>query len=195
MKSISKYIPQFRLVLILLLTTTAGVGLVLTWQDEVAGSAVTFIQEVPQADSALSQVAYITGAVSQPGVYEINAETSIGDLVQRAGGFTEDADASYLTSELNLTKLVENREHIQIPSVYGKTDMQVVSEASSGPSTSGKININTADQAALESLPGVGPALAANIIAARPFKAIIDLQYVKGIGDAKYKQLEPLVSL
>jgi competence protein ComEA len=193
-KAISKYIPQLRLFLIVLLTITASIGFALTWQNEVAGSAVTFIREIPSEGTASLRIAYITGAVNKPGVYQIDANTSLGDLIQRAEGFSADVDAEYVSTELNLAKLVEEREHIHIPDQNTKVAATAITTPETDP-VAGKVNLNTATQSELEALPGVGPALATNIIAARPFKALIDLQYVKGIGDAKYKQLEPLVSL
>jgi competence ComEA-like helix-hairpin-helix protein len=57
------------------------------------------------------------------------------------------------------------------------------------------VNINTADKAALETLPGVGPALADKIIAARPFKSVADLQNVSGLGEAKFAKIESLVTV
>jgi competence protein ComEA len=59
----------------------------------------------------------------------------------------------------------------------------------------GLVNLNTADKAALESLPGVGSATADAIIAARPFKTVDDLKNVKGIGDAKFEKLKGLVTV
>jgi competence protein ComEA len=58
-----------------------------------------------------------------------------------------------------------------------------------------KININTASRAELESLPGVGPAVADNIINARPFKAVKDLKEVSGIGEQRYDDIRPLVTV
>ena len=57
-----------------------------------------------------------------------------------------------------------------------------------------KVNINTADSAALEELPGVGPAHAKAIIAARPFKSVDDLERVKGLGKARIDALKDLVT-
>ncbi len=59
---------------------------------------------------------------------------------------------------------------------------------------SGKVNLNTADEAALEELPGVGPAHAKAIIAARPFKSVDDLERVKGLGKARIDALRDLVT-
>ncbi len=60
----------------------------------------------------------------------------------------------------------------------------------------GKVDLNTADMKALEALPGVGPATAKAIVAARPFKSVDDLKKVKGIGDgAKFAALKDKVSV
>ncbi len=59
----------------------------------------------------------------------------------------------------------------------------------------GVVNINTASKAELETLPGVGSKVADEIIAGRPFKSVEDLTEVKGIGDAKFAKLKPLVTI
>jgi len=61
--------------------------------------------------------------------------------------------------------------------------------------SSGPVDLNTADEKSLEGLPGVGPATAKAIIAARPFKSVDDLKKVKGIGDAKYATLKDKVTV
>jgi len=57
------------------------------------------------------------------------------------------------------------------------------------------VDINTADQKALESLPGVGPATAKEIIQGRPYKSVDDLANVKGIGKSKLEKIKPLVTV
>ena len=57
------------------------------------------------------------------------------------------------------------------------------------------LNLNTATQAELEALPGVGEKMATAIIAARPFKSLEDLKNVKGVGDSKFAKLKDLVSV
>jgi hypothetical protein len=59
----------------------------------------------------------------------------------------------------------------------------------------GKVDINTADKAALEALPGVGPVIAQEIIDARPFKTVAELKNVKGIGDKRFADILPHVTI
>ena len=68
-------------------------------------------------------------------------------------------------------------------------------KATKAPASSGPIDLNSADQAALEGLPGIGPVLAGEIIAARPFKSIDDLKNVKGISQTKLNALKDLVTV
>src|SRR5512143_759210 len=57
------------------------------------------------------------------------------------------------------------------------------------------VDINTADQKALESLPGVGPSTAKEIVKGRPYKSVDDLANVKGIGKSKLEKIRPLVTV
>lgn len=65
----------------------------------------------------------------------------------------------------------------------------------SAPTSGAKVRLNTATSAQLQELPGVGPALAAAIIAGRPFRSVNDLEQVKGLGEAKINTLRPLVTV
>ena len=58
-----------------------------------------------------------------------------------------------------------------------------------------KIDLNSADSTTLQTLPGVGPSVADAIIAARPFKNVNELKEVRGIGDERYKDIKPLVTV
>ena len=57
------------------------------------------------------------------------------------------------------------------------------------------VDINTADQKSLESLPGVGPATAKEIVKGRPYKSVDDLANVKGLGKSKLEKIKPLVTV
>lgn len=76
---------------------------------------------------------------------------------------------------------------LQEPRTYPAT-------ASVQPLISGRVNLNTATTEQLEALPKVGPALAAKLIAGRPYRSLADLDRVKGVGPSTLKTLSPLVS-
>lgn len=145
----------------------------------------------PRSTNAIIFV-HILGAVSAPGLYQLHDGDRAIDAVAAAGGFTVDADRR----QLNLARFLSDGEQIYVP-----TEGEVVSGApGAGAATSGgKVNLNTADSAALETLPRVGPSLAARIIAWREangrFTSIEDLMSVSGIGEKTFAGLKDLVTI
>lgn len=140
---------------------------------------------------------HVSGAVSNPGLYELEEGARVADAIAAAGGFSENA----LTDSCNLAKILIDGEKITIASASeeGQGDAQEQFAASDGnqPGSAGPININTATAAELESLPGIGNATAQRIIADRqtngPFSTIEDLTRVSGIGQKKLEALSGLV--
>ncbi len=98
---------------------------------------------------------YITGAIRQPGVYPLQDGDRWIDALEAAGGATEDAD---LTA-VNLARRAQDEDQIVVPRL-GQT-------AAAGAGQSPLVNINTAGQADLEDLPGIGPVRAAAIVQSR----------------------------
>lgn len=130
---------------------------------------------------------HVSGAVTNPGVYQIPAGARVNQAVAAAGGLT----AAAATDQINLAAYVADGQRLHIAAV---------GEIAAPPSRSktiefspGPVNVNTATQAQLETLPGIGPALAQEIIARRPFATVEDLDAVPGIGEAKLEQLRQLV--
>lgn len=121
---------------------------------------------------------HVLGAVASPGLYVLDLDSRLVDAVAAAGGTTDDAD---LTA-INLARVLSDGEQIIVP-VIG------AAAAETGGTAPGddRIDINTADQAALESLPRIGPALAERIITWREengrFTSVDDLLAVPGIGE------------
>jgi len=120
---------------------------------------------------------HVAGAVVRPGLYQLLDGARVVDAIAAAGGFAELADRS----QPNLARLIADGEQLYVP-LEGETP------APGGGSASARISINTADVVALDTLPRVGPALAARIVAWReahgPFTSIEDLLSVSGIGQA-----------
>ncbi|MBX3100067.1 MAG: ComEA family DNA-binding protein [Salinibacterium sp.] len=131
---------------------------------------------------------HILGAVARPGLYELRDGDRAVDAVAAAGGFLEDADQA----QLNLARFVVDGEQIVVP-VVGE-----VPTTAPGTTSNGLVNLNTADAATLDTLPRVGPAMAARIIEWReangPFVVIEDLLGITGIGDKTFEGLRDLVT-
>jgi len=135
---------------------------------------------------------HILGAVAKPGLYLLTDGDRAVDLVAAAGGFTDTADRS----GLNLARVLVDGEQIVVPNLGESPPVgAALGEATPG----GKVNINTADETALETLPRVGPAMAKRIIDWRSkngrFTALEDLMSVTGVGEKTFDSLKELVTL
>lgn len=137
---------------------------------------------------------HVEGAVAAPGLLELSEGSRVYDAIQAAGGFAEDArhDA------VNLARVLTDGEQIIVPTTQTDGGSDAAPAASAG-TAAGKVNINTADAATLDTLPGIGASTAAKIVADReangPFKTIEDLKRVSGIGDKKFSQLEVCITV
>ncbi len=148
----------------------------------------------------VSVVAYISGAVAQPDVYTLPADARVKDLVMAAGGFIPEADSE----QINLAAPVQDAQHIHVPRVgelSGPTVGKNADVSVDGVTqlAGGMINLNTASQAELEELSGIGQALAQRIIDYRttngPFTSIDDLQEVTGIGSTLVASIRDQVTV
>ncbi|NND04558.1 MAG: ComEA family DNA-binding protein [Acidimicrobiia bacterium] len=128
---------------------------------------------------------HISGAVQRPGLVEVPFSARVADVVAAAGGSTPDA----MLAAINLAATVRDGEQIVIPDAS-----EPVAAAGDG-----KVRLNTATQAELESIPGIGPVLASRIVAARDeqggFSSIEDLLDVSGIGEAKLASFRDVVTV
>jgi len=139
-------------------------------------------------------VVYISGAVRAPDVYQLPKAARIKDLVLAAGGFTADADLE----RINLAERVDDGQHIHIP----RQGEEAPADNATTPDAAGTtqlIDINTASEAELDGLPGIGKALAQRIIDYRSangaFKTVEDLRSVKGIGPALFEKIASLITV
>jgi len=147
----------------------------------------------PAARMPAQVVVYISGAVNKPGVFKVPADSRVLDAVNAAGGLAPGADVT----KVNLAQPVKDGLHIHVPGAPEVAPSG--SQVHGGALEAGKININTADKAELDKLPGVGPALAERIIEYRkangPFTDIAELKKVPGIGEAKFNQIKDKIRL
>ncbi|MQA25758.1 MAG: hypothetical protein GEU94_09825 [Micromonosporaceae bacterium] len=137
-------------------------------------------------------VVAVAGKVRKPGLVTLPPDARVADAIEAAGGLLPGADVGYL----NLARKVADGEMI----VVGATPPPGAAPGGDGTGDpAGKVSLNTATAAQLETLPGVGPVLAQNIIDYRQehggFRSIGELRRVNGIGPARYAQLKDRVSV
>lgn len=164
---------------------------------------------------------YVTGQVNIPGVVILNKGSRIADAINAAGGTTSKAN----TTKINLVYVLEDGMKVNVPSNddlkkdsnfeyitkdsgegAGDANNLNTDSNSSGTSSNTKrerissiVNINTATQTELETLPGIGPSTALKIINYRKengkFSSIEDLKNVNGIGDNKFEALKKYITV
>lgn len=166
-------------------------------------------------------IVHVSGAVNKEGIVELEENSRISDAIDKAEGLKENAD----TKNINLAFKLEDGMKIYIPTIgesreqnkqNGQSQNQTLMDETSKYVTSSsgvvqeeqtngqseqkkneKININTATQTQLETLPGIGPSTSLKIVNYREengkFKNIEDIKEVSGIGDAKYENIKDLI--
>lgn len=148
-------------------------------------------------------IVHITGCVKKQGIVELDEGARIIDVIEAAGGVTEEADIT----KVNLAYIVKDAQKIYIPSIYDKQDVEYIT-SNNGENIivenkyegeNNMININTATQTELETLSGIGPSTALKIINYREehgkFKSIEEIKEVPGIGDAKYDNIKDMIEV
>lgn len=107
----------------------------------------------------------VSGAVEQPGVYQLAGGARIKDVLVAAGGLTDKADRDFVSRAINLAAKVADGDKVYIPAAGGEV---------AGVAT-GRVNLNKATSGELESLSGIGSARAGAIIENRPYASVDDL--------------------
>lgn len=211
--------PRAALVLAAIVVVVALVVIVLGARGGGAGETVSVVSGAPSRGAAPKPtpssaasavvVVHVLGAVGRAGVVSLPVGSRVSDALGAAGGAAADADLA----RLNLARPLVDGERLYVPKV-GQVEVPAALDGSGGapstgpgapgaPSASGAdgsadvVDLNTADQTALETLPGIGPALAERILAWRTehgrFAAVEDLLDVAGIGDVRFAELRDRV--
>lgn len=125
---------------------------------------------------------HVLGEVAKPGLYILDPDARLVDALAAAGGTLDTADLQ----AVNLARPLSDGEQIVVPP-QGTAEAGGGPGGGSAPAGDGRIDLNAADQAALETLPRIGPALAQRILEWREengrFRAVEDLLAVPGIGE------------
>lgn len=187
----------------------AIVGMTLFKQTQPAPILITPPQPTPTplpTETPSPVQVYVNGAVMQEAVYTLPSGSLVQDAIEAAGGFAPDANISVV----NLAQPMFNGAQVYVPfnAENNATPTAVIltetqANKSLGNSAAlpadGLVNINIADAAQFETLPGIGPSTAVKIIAFRdengPFTTIEEIMNVPGIGQGKFDQLRELITV
>lgn len=143
---------------------------------------------------------HIAGQVKNTGILELEQGARISDAIQKAGGITELASLD----NVNLAYCLEDGQKLYIPSKEEKNIEYITEENGENiiedtktSSANKTVNLNKADEDALQQIPGIGPSMAQKIIRYRTengeFKSIEDLKNVSGIGDKKFESMRDYI--
>lgn len=202
-----------RYVIILICVVIAGLGYVISrsrakedvwdWNTETAPSPQVFA-ETGDDFSALTETdseiyVHVCGAVVYPGVYPGVSGDRVYQFIQKAGGIREDGT----DIGLNLARIVSDGEQIYVfdkeEASKAEASAPNVQPPEPNSTVSDKVNLNTASETELTTLPGIGPAKAKAIIAYREkhglFQSIEELMNIQGIKGATFEQIKGLISV
>ena len=201
---------------VLLLGVALSMTLTDTTQPAEVFDAPVVSPELPAASIQTAIRVEISGGVAQPGVISLPEGSRLIDAVSAAGGWGERVDPLRVELCLNLAAPIQDGSAVRIPTrddrlllgltgvecgpLYSSASEVASSGGTSGTSgssaTGGKINLNQASAEELDTLPGIGPATAAKIIAARkekPFVIVDDLRDLKIISESVLQGIRALV--
>ncbi|MDD5147537.1 MAG: helix-hairpin-helix domain-containing protein [Candidatus Daviesbacteria bacterium] len=132
----------------------------------------------------------VSGAVKTPGVYQLKDGSRIEDAVVASGGFVETTNTEYVSKYLNMAQKLSDGSKVYVPFTGEQVSGPQAGAVAGTTAAISKVNINTATQAELEALPGIGPVTASKIISDRPYQAIEDLFNKKIAGKAVFEKIK-----
>lgn len=183
------------LLVLLILLAAAGGSMIYGWYGQSAEVVDSASGQETDGRAGHVLTVYVTGAVNKPGVVCVEEGARAADAVNACGGLLPIADRD----RINLARPLKDGEQLRIPEKQAGAAGNPDGAAGQAKPDHGMININTAGEKELDSLPGIGPAMAKRIIEYREkeggFQSLEDLRKVKGIGEAKFNKLKDKICL
>lgn len=157
----------------------------------------------------------IAGAIAKSGVYEVSSSARLNDVLEKAGGLSEQADIGYFERTFNRARFLSDQEKIYIPSYldiqlglvsqsllviqpeygYSKQTNNDVQAQNISIDQSSVTNINSASEEELDELPGIGITTAKKIISNRPYRSISELFEKKIVKSNVYEQIKNMIGI
>ncbi len=161
--------------------------------DPIQFSSLENTQSLESTQSAQLTIAVdVEGAVQNPGVYTLPQSSRVDDAIIKAGGLTAHADLQAISQTINRAAKLVDGAKLYLPKVGERTIAESEDVLGSVPSL---VNINTASTRDLESLSGVGPTTAKNIIDNRPYQTLDELVSKKALGQSLFEKLKSQLAL
>ncbi|SUY60542.1 putative comE operon protein 1 [Clostridium sporogenes] len=196
MKNKKKIIGSIIIAFILAVFTVVGYVLSKPEKTNINEEEI-FVENVKSTEKEISKsekkiTVYVNGEVKNPGVYKLNENSRVEELIKISGGYTSNAD----TCKLNLAKKLKDEDYIYIDK-KGENNAGTnnsVAPTNSGISAEGKVDLNTASKEELKTIPGIGDVTAQKILDYREkqgtFKNFEDLKAIGRIGDKTIEKIK-----
>lgn len=190
--------PIYKKSLLMLVVVIAVATVVMIHEYNQADEGVELEANEPIATAATDVsegkaeiLVYVSGAVNNPGVVSVSEGARVAEAIEKCGGIMPTADMN----SVNMAQVLKDGAQIKV----SEKNTPVTLNSKTGSEQGSMVNINQADVKTLESLPGIGPAMAQRIVEYRnengSFQSVDDLQKVKGIGKAKLEKLKDRVTV
>ncbi len=147
------------------------------------------------SDKEKEIVVDVEGAVVKPGVYKLNSEARIQDLLIAASGLEAQADRHFVAKRINLAAKLSDGAKIYIPFIGESGESKTLGIQEEGLSGQGQVNINTASRKELDSLPGIGEVTAEKIINLRPYSALSELWEKKAVSLSVFEKIKDKITV
>ena len=178
-----------------LLCLVVGVSLEINRSKE--GKVEIYKKEV-EVKEDIGIVVEVAGAVTNPGVFEMEMGNRIFEALAAAGGLAGEADRQWVEKNINKSEKLKDGQKIYIYRVGENINSEIDNKINSEV-VRGMVSLNNASSGELETLPGIGPVMAGKIIKYREenggFKSVEEVKLVAGIGDKLYEGIKDLISL
>lgn len=151
------------------------------------------VEDNIELQKSMRWIVDVKGEVQNPGVYEVESDLRINEVIKQAGGFTENANQN----GLNLAQKIEDEMIIYVPHLNEDEEPFLLASQPGGKES--KVSLNKASMEQLQTLPGIGAVKAQAIIEYRAqqgaFKSVEDLLKVSGIGSRTLESIRDLIGI